>query len=74
MIYTGQLYQFSKISFDVFISFYRKYDYCLGNEASAANKYPYPGEHFSFEKQCDLEYNATYTAWKPTAKVCCSHL
>ncbi|CAB4000797.1 A disintegrin and metallo ase with thrombospondin motifs 2-like isoform X2, partial [Paramuricea clavata] len=44
----------------------RKYDYCLGNEASAENNYPYPGEYFSFEKQCELEFNATYTAWKPS--------
>ncbi|XP_028392169.1 A disintegrin and metalloproteinase with thrombospondin motifs 3-like [Dendronephthya gigantea] len=48
----------------------RNHYFCLDNQPQIRERgdelYHLPGKYFSFEKQCDLEYNKAYTAWKPT--------
>ncbi len=49
----------------LFISFYRKH-VCLRNKVHVKESYKNPGQYYSFEKQCDLEFEEGYTAWQPT--------
>ena len=46
----------------------------MGKKPMEIKIYKYPGVFYSFEKQCDLEFDKDYTAWQPSRWEVCTRV